>query len=157
MTIRPARLVLDTNTMVRAFYNWDSPSGIIVKQCQSHALRLMLSSAVLAEYRKVLRYDRIATLRALETQDAVEDVLDRLRYVSEFPFLTGVRFEYARDSTDEKFIELAIAGKATHLITRDKDLLSLGRDFSEVAKRFRHRAAFTRIIRPEQFLAERNN
>ena len=46
-----------------------------------------------------------------------------------------------RDSNDDKFLELAVDGKATHLITGDLDLLALN-PFREI-----------RILTPQAFLA----
>ena len=63
-------------------------------------------------------------------------------------------FEYPRDPKDEKFVELAIYGGATHIVSADKDLLSLQTGHGDAAKRFRRRAALTRILEPKDFLAE---
>ena len=37
----------------------------------------------------------------------------------------NVRITACRDSSDNKFLELAVAGNATHIVTGDSDLLAL--------------------------------
>jgi predicted nucleic acid-binding protein len=51
----------------------------------------------------------------------------------------SIVFEFRRDPRDEKFLELAISLKATHILSSDKDLLSLPRERSEAGRRFRQR------------------
>ena len=50
-----------------------------------------------------------------------------------------------RDPKDDKFLELAVSGAATHIISGDDDLLSL-HPFRGVA-----------IISPQDFVSERNS
>jgi predicted nucleic acid-binding protein len=52
----------------------------------------------------------------------------------------NVRVAACRDSSDDKFLELAVSGSATHIITGDSDLLELD-PFQGI-----------RIIRPQTFL-----
>jgi putative PIN family toxin of toxin-antitoxin system len=118
---------------------------------------MLLSRPVLAEYRRVLRYARIVGQHRAITPAAVEDVLEKLQYLSDFPSLRLVIFRCDRDPSDEKFIELAIAGSAAYIVTRDRDLLARGSDHSDASKRFRRRLPAARIVRPEQLLAKWNN
>jgi predicted nucleic acid-binding protein len=54
-----------------------------------------------------------------------------------------IRLRECRDPKDDKFLELAIAGKASHIISGDQDLLMLS-PFHGVA-----------ILTPVDFLRER--
>ena len=63
-------------------------------------------------------------------------------------------FRFDRDRDDEPFIELAIAGSASHLVTRDKDLLSLAVGHDDAARRFRQRLPVIRVLRPGAFVRE---
>jgi predicted nucleic acid-binding protein len=63
-------------------------------------------------------------------------------------------FDYNRDPDDECFIELAIAGAATHIVTHDDDLLSLPRGHKDSAKRFRQRLPRTNVLGSGEFLRE---
>lgn len=53
----------------------------------------------------------------------------------------NIRLQVCRDPTDDKFLELAIAGRATHLVSGDSDLLTLS-PFRGVL-----------IVSPREFLA----
>jgi putative PIN family toxin of toxin-antitoxin system len=146
-------LALDTNTIVRAFANWESPSGILVECCEQRVFRLLTSRQVLAEYRRVLMRPELSALHHSVEAD-VEKVLRRLKYVSDSKNVADTHFPFDRDPDDAKFLELAIAGKATHLVTHDRDLLSLAAAHSDAVRRFRQRAPGTRILPAAAFLAE---
>ncbi len=104
------------------------------------------------EYLAILS-DKAVTSRSREiTPESVALVLNRLRYISEYFPQVQTRFRFERDRKDERFIELAIEGRATHIITADKDLLSLTSSHSEPARRFRQRLPRTRILKPEEFV-----
>ena len=91
------------------------------------------------------------------TPEAVELVLRRLRYICEYQTNTQVRFQFERDPWDEKFIELAIAGGATHIVSGDSDLLSLASSHSDAAKRFRQRLPNAKILDPGAFIREQES
>jgi predicted nucleic acid-binding protein len=57
-----------------------------------------------------------------------------MRFFGELVNLGKTQFEFPRDPKDAKFVELAIAGDATHIITGDKDLLSLPTGHGDAAK-----------------------
>jgi uncharacterized protein len=98
--------------------------------------KVLLSFAVLTEVNEVLtrkqfrRYvsdeDIRRFLRALTRETESVDV--------------NVRIAKCRDSSDDKFLELAVSGSATHIVTGDLDLLELD-PFQGI-----------RIIRPQTFL-----
>jgi predicted nucleic acid-binding protein len=50
------------------------------------------------------------------------------------------------------FVELAIVGSATHIVTFDPDLLSLSTDRTDAAKRFRQRLPGIQVLRPGQLI-----
>lgn len=149
---RPPRLVLDTNTIIRAFSDFSSPSGVLVRRCEARIYPILLSKSVLAEYFTVLRYPRIAQrLEHIPVKDTHE-ILDRLRYLSDYFHPVTEKFPYDRDIKDSKFLELAIAGRASHLITHDRDLLSLQHAHSPEARRLRRNAPALRILTAADFL-----
>jgi predicted nucleic acid-binding protein len=63
-----------------------------------------------------------------------------------------VKFDFERDPRDAKFTELAIAGAATHLITLDRDLLSLPTARTSAGQRFRQRLRRAVVQQPAQFI-----
>lgn len=114
------RLVLDTNVLISAILapnsipaktlNWGEDNGII-----------LYSEATLAEILSVLGRSKFA--KYIDANN-IEGLSKRIKttWVS-VPILKKVKL--CRDAKDDKFIELALNGDATHLITGDADLLVL--------------------------------
>jgi uncharacterized protein len=145
----PPRVVLDTNVLIRGLINSRSPSGRILRACEQRRVIPLLSKAVLAEYRAVLTYREVVE-RYPELEDRrIRIVLERLTYVGDVIGLVK-RFSFPRDPKDAKFIELCIAGSATHLVTTDKDLLDLARGRGEAAKRLRQRLPGLAVMPPDE-------
>jgi predicted nucleic acid-binding protein len=61
-------------------------------------------------------------------------------------------FTYARDSKDEKYINLAIEVAAAYLVSRDNDLLDLMTGTTDECKDFRRRFSSLTVIEPVEFL-----
>jgi len=55
-------------------------------------------------------------------------------------------FQYERDPDDEMYINLAIVSNATYLVSWDKDLLDLVTTSTDIARQFRSRYPFVRIM-----------
>jgi putative PIN family toxin of toxin-antitoxin system len=148
------RIILDTNILLRAFINLDSSSGRLVDACQRRAVVPLLSGPLLGEYRFILNDpDLVARFPQLLRPD-IAVALERLAYVSDLYPRPVAHFDYARDPKDSKLIELAIVGQGTHLITTDKDLLTLPTGRDEAAKRFRQRLPHIEVVKPDAFVRE---
>lgn len=91
------------------------------------------------EYRAVLTHPSVQSRFPHLSARRVALALYRLRFVADECRTQGVTFEFPRDPLDAKFIELAIAGRATHIVTLDGNLLSLkasrGRGFASASRR----------------------
>ena len=79
-------------------------------------------------------------------------VLHRLRYIGDEFDTAGIKFRLDRDPNDAMFVELAIAGNATHIVSLDADLLSLPTSHTDDGKRFRQRLGRRKILKPRDFL-----
>ncbi len=114
------RLVLDTNTLISGLLVQPSMPQQVFDYATSQAI-LLMSKATQAELERVLIRPKFARYVSLEK---------RLKFIasltarSEQVEITQ-RLEVCRDPKDDKFLELAICGSATHLITGDDDLLVL--------------------------------
>jgi putative PIN family toxin of toxin-antitoxin system len=146
------RLVLDTNTVLCGLANDQSPSDVLLRLCEARAFRLLLSKPIAGEYRTVLGYKKVTDQYPEITAEAVELVIRRLRYVSEEYARVAVHFQFPRDPREAKFIELAIVGQATHIISHDLDLLTLKAAHTETGKRFRQRLPRVEITKAGDFL-----
>lgn len=132
------RVVPDTNVVVSAALFPQSPPGEVV----DYAMRqraIIASAATLAELNDVLLRPRFE--RYLQESRRLE-FLQHLEQEAELVAITH-RITACRDPKDDKFLELAISGNASHIITGDNDLLAL------------HPFRNIPIITPAAFLAER--
>ncbi|MFI5377718.1 MAG: putative toxin-antitoxin system toxin component, PIN family [Tepidisphaerales bacterium] len=148
------RLVLDTNSLLRGLANRDSASGRVLGLCERRQVTLLLSRPVLSEYRRVLGSPEIVRRNPDIAAADLELVLRRLRYFSLNIGPVGARFRFDRDPMDEKIIELPIAGSASHIVTNDKDLLSLMSGHDDAARRFRQRLSNVCVLIPADFLKQ---
>src|SRR5262249_11838655 len=153
----PFRLVLDTNVLLAGLVSKASASQKVVDSLQARKAIPLVSPPVLAEYRAVLLHPAIIARFAHLTPRRVELALHRLRYVGDECRTGRVKFELDRDPRDAMFIELAIAGEATHLITMDLDLLSLPTARTDAGKRFRQRLGRLVVQTPQSFIEKYGN
>lgn len=110
------------------------------------------SKPVLEEYRALLGDPAVVDRFPELTPEKVEIALRRFRYLSEYLHTVRSRFEFPRDPRDEPFLELAIAGKATHIVSSDNDLLLLPSAHDDAAKRLRQRLPGVQVLNPSAFL-----
>jgi putative PIN family toxin of toxin-antitoxin system len=114
------RLVLDTNVLVSGLLIQNS----VPQQVYDYAIArttLLLSQAVLAEIERVLIRPKFDRYVALEKRlKFIASLVARAEYIN-----VTETIEICRDAKDNRLLELAKAGTATHLITGDQDLLVL--------------------------------
>jgi hypothetical protein len=130
------RVVLDTNVLVSAVLR----PGSVPRQAYNLSVadgRLLMSEAVLQEIEEVLQRPKLQKYVTLE--ERAEFLAALIRDAE------AVRVSEAicacRDPKDDKFLELSIAGNASHLVTGDPDLLVL------------HPFRGVQIVTPRQFVA----
>ncbi|MEM1268508.1 MAG: putative toxin-antitoxin system toxin component, PIN family [Bacteroidota bacterium] len=130
------RVVFDTNVLISAAL---SPKGTS-RKAVDYAVRtqqLLLSKATYAELADVL--DRPHLQRYLSAGSKAE-FTSRLMTLGEW-IEPSERIAACRDPKDDKFLELAVAGKAEYLVSGDQDLLVL-HPFRDIL-----------ILSPQAFLA----
>lgn len=119
MSNRP-RYVFDTNTIVSAFLiDSSNPRRAIQKAIEQGVL--ILSIEVAEELAEVLRRDKFDRYVRRKTR---EEFLRTLIKEAVFVEVTDT-IQACRDPKDNKFLELAVSGNASQLITGDADLLVL--------------------------------
>jgi putative PIN family toxin of toxin-antitoxin system len=131
------RVVLDTNAVVSALL-FSGVSSKLVLLWQNGLITPLLSRAILDEYLRVLSYPKFELSEMVIKELIQEELLPFTEVVRPKRRLRVVR----RDPSDNKFLECAVAGKASVIISGDKDLLSLSR-YRQV-----------RIQSPAQFLTD---
>jgi putative PIN family toxin of toxin-antitoxin system len=148
----PFRIVLDTNTLLRGLVTSSSAAAKVRRAAEQRAFIPLLSKPVLDEYRAVLTDDALIHRFPEITPELVEITIRRLRFIGDYLRSPTVRFEYSRDTRDQKFIELAIGLKATHILSSDQDLLSLSHSEKDAGKRFRQRLPGVEVLDAGSFL-----
>lgn len=101
--------------------------------------QLLVSEATLEELDDVLRRPKLAGY--VSEEQRLEFLAAYIRDAEDV--IVTTRLRECRDSRDDKFLELAIEGRATHIISGDQDLLMLN-PFRGVV-----------IVTPVDFLCER--
>jgi putative PIN family toxin of toxin-antitoxin system len=114
------RVVLDTNVFISAMLFCGQPSQL-VSLWQRNEIVFLVSSEVMKEYLRVLSYPKFRL---------GEDEIKSLIEVEVTPFIEPVKTRTKlclidRDPSDNKFLELAVDGKADAIVSSDKHLLDL--------------------------------
>ena len=128
------RIVVDTNVLISAIISTDSVPALAVDLVFRHH-KFLSSLDTQDELQRVLnkpRFSRYLTTRA-------KDWFTMIRTEADFIVITD-HVIACRDPKDDKFLELAVDGKADIIISGDKDLLSM--------TSYRN----TRIITPAEFM-----
>jgi predicted nucleic acid-binding protein len=135
-------IVVDTNVFVGACLGMGA-SNAIVADCITGIHVPLVGTALLAEYEDVLARSapfRKSRLTAAEREELLDIFLAACRW-------TRIYFGWRPnllDEGDNHLIELAVAGQASHIVSRNlRDLRSAERHFPDI-----------RMATPEQFLKE---
>lgn len=132
------RVVFDTNVVVSALMLLGSPPRRAFDAARRHS-QLLVSEATLEELDDVLRRPKLAGY--VSEDQRLEFLAAYIRDAEDV--YVAIRLQECRDPKDDKFLELAIAGKATHIVSGDLDLLALS-PFRGIV-----------IVTPADFLRER--
>jgi uncharacterized protein len=113
------RIVVDTNILVSAALKQTSLPAIALHQA-AQQYRLLKSAATEAQFFEVIARPYLASLIRPETRDWVTRLMASAELVTITEHVT-----VCRDPTDDKFLDLAVNGRADLILTGDKDLLVL--------------------------------
>ena len=146
--------MLDTNTLLRGLVARNSAAARVRRAAEARTFITLLSKPVLDEYMAVLSDAELGKKFPDITPQVVEVALRRLRFVGDYVRTPRATFDYRRDPGDQKFIELAIELRATHILSFDKDLLSLPNSRGDAGRRFCQRLPGVRVIDAVTFSRE---
>jgi putative PIN family toxin of toxin-antitoxin system len=116
-------VVLDTGVVLTALFFRHGPAGRLREAWRSPEVESLTSRATLDELVVALAYPKFA-LTPDEIETLLADYLPFTRLV-EVGGLPDPRLPRCRDVHDQKFLDLAAAGRARWLVTGDRDLLAL--------------------------------
>jgi len=112
--------VFDTNTLVSAALFEHAKPGQALRRALSRG-RVLLSSSTLEELAEVLqreKFERYVT--AAEREEFLVAFVERALFME-----ATEEVHACRDAKDDKFLELAVSGRAAYIISGDADLLVL--------------------------------
>jgi putative PIN family toxin of toxin-antitoxin system len=130
------RIVLDTGVIVSGLLIADSMPRHAIDRARRATI--LFSVATLEELDEVLRRPKFDAYLPKELR--LEFLAALVRECEEVT--VAERMTICRDPRDDKFLELAAAGRATHVVSGDADLLEL------------HPFQAVRIVTPAEFLRE---
>ena len=125
------RVVLDTNVFIDSAKDEHSAGARLLDDLKEGKVTAVASSAVTREYNKIIT----RLIQTSQDKERVQDALQEVQPVDPKP--TTIQID---DEEDRKFIEAALGGDATAIITSDRHLLDIG----EIAG--------VRMMRPEELI-----
>ncbi|MEK6943011.1 MAG: putative toxin-antitoxin system toxin component, PIN family [Nanoarchaeota archaeon] len=117
------KLVLDTNTIVSAFF-WEGNEAELFRKIEQGRARAYISNEILKEVEEVIKrpkFDKVMKNAGL-TQD---QIIQKIVSIFHFVISPKLDIKVCRDEKDNKFLECAESAKVDYLISGDEDLLSL--------------------------------
>lgn len=113
------RIVIDTNVFISGIF-WKGPPFKILLKWRQKKFELILSAAILNEYRRVV--DEMSRKHGpIDIDDLFEVVGLNSVLVQPIRFARPV----CKDPNDDMFLEAAISAEADYIVTGDKKLLEL--------------------------------
>lgn len=112
------RVVLDTNIFISAILG--GRLGVIIDEWRNEKFTLVVTDAIVREYLDVITRPKFKI-----PQDEILAFTDYLLQRAEFVTPQETIDIIVDDPTDNKFLEVAIAGKASFIVSGDNHLLTL--------------------------------
>jgi putative PIN family toxin of toxin-antitoxin system len=148
------RCVFDCVVLLQAAVSRRGPAFALLTQVEVGRLELLISDSAIAELREVLVRPAVQRKFSVLTADVVEAFVAKLMAIANLIQPVPAVFRLPRDPDDELYINLALAGNAHYLITRDRDLLDLAAQATREAQYLRRLRPELRILDPVALLRE---
>ena len=117
----PILAVIDTNVLVSAFINPNGYPAQVVEAARHGRFRLIMSRPLEDELRQVILRPRILKVRNL-SPDLAERFAGNIIGLAARVEIAG-NLHLCRDSGDDMVLETALNGQATHIVSRDGDIV----------------------------------
>lgn len=111
------RIVLDTNVFVSGVF-WKGPPAVVLDACSSGRIELVLSPAIIDEYRRVGQ-ELTNQYHGLDLKSVIDALITIAYVVSDRKLPSPV----CSDPDDDKFLAAAISSRAEYVVSGDKALL----------------------------------
>ena len=117
------KLVLDTNTLVSAFF-WEGNEANLFRKIEQGKAKLYITGEILKEVEEVIKrpkFNEVMRKANLTPDQIIQKIVSPSHLVIALKF----NIKVCRDEKDNKFLECAESAKADYLVSGDQDLLSL--------------------------------
>ena|SRR5690348_14157510 len=128
------KAVVDTNVVISGIF-WKGPPFRVLEAWQKQLFRLVISAAILEEYRRVL-----AEMAAERYSATLHSIIGLIELHSEMVEPAKFAKMVCSDPDDDKFLEAAVASNAEYVVSGDRALLRVGL----------HRSV--EVVKPSEFL-----
>src|SRR3989338_3273116 len=117
------KLVLDTNTIVSAFF-WGGNEAELFRKIEQGKANLYITDEILKEVEEVIKrpkFDKVIKNAGL----TLDQIMQKIFSLSHLVIAPKLNIKVCRDEKDNKFLECAESAKVDYLVSGDEDLLSL--------------------------------
>lgn len=125
-SVKPIRVVLDTNNLVSAHINDNGASARILDVSYQGKIVLYSSPFQEGEFRRVLSYPRIKQKFKLSNKD-IQIILQKLRKYAVSVYPLKVEKVILQDPDDDQILAIAWEAKVDYIISGDSHLLNLSK------------------------------
>jgi putative PIN family toxin of toxin-antitoxin system len=119
------RVVIDTNVLVSRYMAPQGTPARIMAAWEKGAFELLVSAAILSEYRRVLSYPQVRRYHHLD-DGRIRRIVRRIRRAAIVTAPDQPVDVVKDDPADNALLECAIAGNADAIVSGDRHLLALG-------------------------------
>lgn len=136
-------IILDTNIFISALLGPTGASRIIIRGCLQGLFQPIMGNALFQEHEELLQREKLFKKCILDNNER-GDLFDAYLSVCQWVSVYSGWRPNLKDEADNHLIELAVAGGAQYLVTKNT------KDFKDPELRFSH----FQIMRPEKFIKE---
>ena len=117
------KLVLDTNTIVSAFF-WEGNEAELFRKIEQGKVNLYITIEILKEVEEVIKRPKFNEV-IKKVGLTPDQIMQKIVSLSHLVIAPKLNIKVCRDEKDNKFLECAESAKADYLVSGDEDLLSL--------------------------------
>ncbi len=119
----PLKIVLDTNTIVSAFF-WEGNEAELFRKIEQGKAKLHITGEILKEVEDAIKRPKFSEVMANANLTPYK-IMQKIASLSHLVIAPKLGINVCRDEKDNKFLECAESAKADYIISGDDDLLSL--------------------------------
>jgi len=117
------KLVLDTNTLISAFF-WEGNEAELLSKIEQDKARLYITGDILSEIEQVIKRSKFNDVMG-KANLTPDQIIQKIVSFSHLVIAPQLNIKVCRDEKDNKLLECAQSAKASYLVSGDDDLLSL--------------------------------